>query len=154
MKYAIYNEQTEQLKKRIEDMKKLCAEKHYPLQMEYCGMQELSSEKLLEYDGILIKEAAVRELHNYIRQCRKVKVNFASKKQIHTFDIEDIYFIEADMRNVIVHLREGKPTIPVLISDAEHILKDYSFIRVHRSFIVNAMHIKCLTKKMWFWITG
>lgn len=147
MKYAIYNKQTEELKKRIEDIKKLCTEKQYPLQMEYCGMQELSSEKTLEYDGILIKEAAVRELYKYIRQCRKVKVNFASKKQIYTFEIEDIYFIEADMRNVIIHLREDKLLIHVLISDAEQILGDYSFIRVHRSFIVNAMHIKCLTKK-------
>lgn len=110
-------------------------------------MEELSSKKLMQYDVVLMTEIGVRQLHNYVRQCRKTKVNFASKKKIYSFDIEEIYYIEADMRAVIIHLKEDEFVLQVLISETEQMLKDYPFMRVHRSYIVNALHIRRLSKK-------
>lgn len=55
---------------------------------------------------------------------------------------EDIYYVKADLSEVILRSQEGFSYYPKKISDVETMLKPYSFLRVHRSYLVNLDKVK------------
>lgn len=57
--------------------------------------------------------------------------------------LDEIIYCEAERSYTIFHL-EGKKTITVSkpLADYENILKDTSFLRIHKSFLVNLHHVK------------
>ncbi|MDD2780764.1 LytTR family DNA-binding domain-containing protein [Sulfuricurvum sp.] len=55
---------------------------------------------------------------------------------------EDIYYVQADLSEVIFRSREGFSYYPKKISDVEKMLEPYSFLRVHRSYLVNLNKIR------------
>lgn len=55
---------------------------------------------------------------------------------------EDIYYVKADLSEVIIRSREGFSYYPKKISDVEEMLKPYAFLRVHRSYLVNLNNVK------------
>jgi two-component system, LytTR family, response regulator len=57
--------------------------------------------------------------------------------------LEDIIYCEAERSYTIFHL-EGKKTVTVSrpLIDYDNLLKDTSFLRIHKSFLVNLHHVK------------
>lgn len=57
---------------------------------------------------------------------------------------DEISHLESDGRNALIHLLDGKEPLrsTVSLKDCEDLLVDSTFIRVHRSFIINLMHIQ------------
>lgn len=55
---------------------------------------------------------------------------------------EEIYYVKADLTEVIFRSREGFSYYPRKISEAETLLEPYGFVRVHRSYLVNLNRIK------------
>jgi len=57
--------------------------------------------------------------------------------------LDDIIFCEAERSYTIFHL-EGNRTVTVSrpLLEYDHILKDTSFLRIHKSFLVNLHHVK------------
>jgi len=57
--------------------------------------------------------------------------------------LEDIIYCEAERSYTIFHL-EGKKSVTVSrpLIDYENLLKDTSFLRIHKSFLVNIHHVK------------
>jgi len=55
---------------------------------------------------------------------------------------EDIFYIKADLSEVIVRSSQGFSYYPKKISDVETMLESHGFLRVHRSYLVNLNRIK------------
>lgn len=55
---------------------------------------------------------------------------------------EDIFYIKADLAEVVIRSHEGFSYYPKKISDVEILLEPYGFLRVHRSYLVNLNRIK------------
>jgi two-component system, LytTR family, response regulator len=57
--------------------------------------------------------------------------------------LEDIIYCEAERSYTIFHL-DGKKTVTVSrpLVDYENLLKDTSFLRIHKSYLINLLHVK------------
>jgi two-component system LytT family response regulator len=63
---------------------------------------------------------------------------------IYIVDIDDIYYIKADLDEVIVRVKENELFVKKKIGDLEAMLENKNFFRVHRSYIVNVDKIKSM----------
>lgn len=57
---------------------------------------------------------------------------------------EDIYYIQADLDEVIIRIDQTDVSVKRKISDLEKLLKGKNFFRIHRSIIVNVDRIKSM----------
>lgn len=55
---------------------------------------------------------------------------------------QDIYYVKADLSEVIFRSAEGFSYYPKKISDVETLLGSHGFLRVHRSYLVNLNRVK------------
>ncbi|MDY0322279.1 MAG: LytTR family DNA-binding domain-containing protein [Arcobacteraceae bacterium] len=65
--------------------------------------------------------------------------------ETYIIDPKDVYFIQADLNEVIVKTKTSNAYMQKNISILEQELKDYGFVRVHRSYLVNINKIKNMT---------
>lgn len=72
------------------------------------------------------------------------KIIAKSGNQFYLIDIADIYYIKADLDEVIVRIKEAHTYVRKKISDFESILREKNFYRIHRSYIVNIDKIKSM----------
>jgi two-component system, LytTR family, response regulator len=57
--------------------------------------------------------------------------------------LEDIYYCEAERSYTIFHLGNNKTvTVSKPLLDYDTLLKDTSFLRIHKSFLINLLHVK------------
>ncbi len=54
----------------------------------------------------------------------------------------EIYYVKADLSEVIFRSAQGFSYYPKKISDLEALLEQYNFLRIHRSYLINIDHIK------------
>jgi two-component system LytT family response regulator len=73
---------------------------------------------------------------------KKVIAKYGDK--LYLLNLDDIYYIEADLDEVIVRFKEGDGYVKRKISDMERLLEGRNFFRIHRSCIVNVDKIKSL----------
>ncbi|MCP4971511.1 MAG: response regulator transcription factor [Arcobacter sp.] len=59
-------------------------------------------------------------------------------------DIEDIYYIKADLDEVIIRIKDTDAYIRKKIGDMQILLEGKNFFRIHRSYIVNVEKIKAM----------
>ena len=64
--------------------------------------------------------------------------------KIYLIDIDDIYYIRADLDEVIIKIKETDAYVRKKIGDLEKLLSNRNFFRVHRSYIVNVDKIKSM----------
>lgn len=64
--------------------------------------------------------------------------------KLYLIDIDDIYYIKADLDEVIVRIKDTDAYVRRKIGDLESLLVGKNFFRVHRSYIVNVDKIKSL----------
>lgn len=62
-------------------------------------------------------------------------------------DQHEIYYVAADMRGVCIQMLNKQIESPLTLNEIDKELKCYSFIRLHRSFLVNMRFIEELRKK-------
>lgn len=55
---------------------------------------------------------------------------------------EDIYYVKADLSEVILRTAKGFSYYPKKISEVETLLENHGFLRVHRSYLINLNRIK------------
>jgi two-component system LytT family response regulator len=55
---------------------------------------------------------------------------------------EEIFYVKADLSEVIFRSQEGFSYYPKKISEVETLLEPYGFLRVHRSYLINLNRIK------------
>ena len=64
--------------------------------------------------------------------------------KLYLIDINDIYYIKADLDEVIVRIKDADAYVRRKIGDLETLLSGKNFFRVHRSYIVNVDKIKSM----------
>ncbi|MGB6328674.1 MAG: LytTR family DNA-binding domain-containing protein [Halarcobacter sp.] len=93
---------------------------------------------------------SLEKLEKYIKN-NSLKENNTSKKiiakrgsKIYMIDLDDIYYIKADLDEVIIKIKETDAYVRKKMQDMQELLKDKNFFRVHRSYIVNVDKIKSM----------
>ena len=77
-----------------------------------------------------------------IETSKKIVAKRGSK--IYMIDIDDIYYIKADLDEVIIRTKETDAYVRKKMQDMQELLKGKNFFRVHRSYIVNVDKIKSM----------
>ena len=73
---------------------------------------------------------------------KKIVAKRGSK--IYMIDIDDIYYIKADLDEVIIRTKDTDAYVRKKMQDMQEVLKGKNFFRVHRSYIVNVDKIKSM----------
>ena len=103
--------------------------------------------------GYLIKPIESNDIKNILEKVRNFKssLNEESKKilgkrgdKLYLIDISDIYYIKADLDEVIIKIKEADAYVRRKIGDLETLLNGKNFFRIHRSYIVNVDKIKSM----------
>ncbi len=92
----------------------------------------------------ILKPYDANELKNSIERVAKKEIRFLSKAGDARYLLrpEDIFYVKADLTEVIFRSIDGFSYYPKKISEVEEALKKSSFLRVHRSYIINLNRIK------------
>lgn len=64
--------------------------------------------------------------------------------KIYLINIDDIFYIKADLDEVIVRIEQSDIYVKKKIGDLDNLLKNKNFFRIHRSIIVNVDKIKSM----------
>lgn len=72
-------------------------------------------------------------------------IHVRSEGKMHRLDVNEIHYIESVRDYVVFHMADEKVTAKYKISDMEAELKNTSFLRVHRSFLINTDKISSYT---------
>lgn len=64
--------------------------------------------------------------------------------RIYMIELDDIYYIKADLDEVIIKIKETDACVRKKMQDMQEILKAKNFFRIHRSYIVNVDKIKSM----------
>ena len=59
-------------------------------------------------------------------------------------EVDDIYYIKADLDEVIIKIKETDAYVRKKMQDMQELLKGKNFFRIHRSYIVNVDKIKSM----------
>jgi two-component system LytT family response regulator len=73
---------------------------------------------------------------------KKILAKRGSK--IYMIELDDIYYIKADLDEVIIKIKETDAYVRKKMQDMQELLKGKNFFRVHRSYIVNVDKIKSM----------
>ena len=103
--------------------------------------------------GYLVKPIESKDRKNILEKIRLFKSSNVdeSKKilgkrgdKLYLIDINDIYYIKADLDEVIIKIKEADAYVRRKIGDLEELLKNKNFFRIHRSYIINVDKIKSM----------
>lgn len=88
---------------------------------------------------------ALKKIEKYIVQ-NEVSKKLVAKRgsRIYLIDIDDIYYIKADLDEVIIKIKDADAYLRKKIGDMQTLLEGKNFFRVHRSYIVNVDKIKSM----------
>jgi two-component system LytT family response regulator len=64
--------------------------------------------------------------------------------KLYLIDVDDIFYIKADLDEVIIKIKHTDAYVRKKIGDMEKLLKGKNFFRIHRSYIVNVDKIKSM----------
>jgi two-component system LytT family response regulator len=101
--------------------------------------------------GYLVKPYSIDQLKQAIERLDRAKKS-TEKPRLLTkngehyflFQPEDIYYVKADLAEVIIRTQKDFSYYARKISDLESLLTPYNFIRVHRSYLINLDKIKAM----------
>lgn len=103
--------------------------------------------------GYLLKPVEDIELKKTLQKIslyKEEKVNSSKKilgkvsDKIYLVEIDEIFYIKADLDEIIIRTKDNFVYAKKKIGDLEEILKDKNFFRVHRSYIANVDKIKSI----------
>ena len=101
----------------------------------------------------LLKPISTESIQNSLKKVEKfiIKKEEDSKKivakrgnKIYLIDIDDVYYIKADLDEVIIRVKDADAYLRKKIGDMQNLLEGKNFFRVHRSYIVNVDKIKSM----------
>ena len=91
-------------------------------------------------------KAILEKINNFKTTTSEENKKILAKRgdKLYLIDIDDIYYIKADLDEVIVRIKDTDAYVRRKIGDLEALLVGKNFFRVHRSYIVNVDKIKSL----------
>ncbi|CAA6800969.1 MAG: FIG00387840: hypothetical protein [uncultured Sulfurovum sp.] len=103
--------------------------------------------------GYLLKPVRLEEVQNILEKVKTLassntevdkKIVGKSGNRLYIINTDDIFYIKADLDEVIVKIKEADVYVRKKIGDLEILLDTPNFFRVHRSYIVNIDKIKSM----------
>ena len=103
--------------------------------------------------GYLVKPIDSKDMKTILDKIKSFRITSLdeSKKilgkrgdKLYLIDINDIYYIKADLDEVIVKIKDSDAYVRRKIGDLETLLNGKNFFRVHRSYIINVDKIKSM----------
>lgn len=101
----------------------------------------------------LLKPVAIESLQKAMSKIQSfVQTNPSQEKKIlgklgstlYLIDVNDIYYIKADLDEIIIRIKETQVYVRKKIGDMQQLLEGKNFFRIHRSIIVNVDKIKSM----------
>lgn len=100
----------------------------------------------------ILKPTTKESIQNALEKVKKYKKDESCEKKllgkrgnkIYLIDIDDIYYIKADLDEVIVKIKDADAYVRRKIGDLDNLLKNRNFFRIHRSIIVNVDKISSM----------
>lgn len=92
-------------------------------------------------------EKAIEKVKKYIKSVPNItdkKIMGKRGNKIYLMGFEDIYYIKADLDEIIVRIADGEIYVKKKIGHMATLLKGKNFFRIHRSIIVNVDKIKSM----------
>lgn len=91
---------------------------------------------------------------NKIKESKSVSLNATNKILTLPFvggllklNLDEILFLEAKGRQVLIHLKEGESQLGnISLKSIQDVLHRTTFLRIHKSYMVNFIHVKKYTK--------
>jgi len=92
-------------------------------------------------------QKALQTVNRYIQieQTNDKKIIGKSGDNIYPIELDDIYYIKADLDEIIIKIKETQCYVRKKIGEMDNFLKQKNFFRIHRSIIVNVDKIKSMT---------
>ncbi|MCM1178624.1 MAG: LytTR family transcriptional regulator [Clostridium sp.] len=147
MRFALYGEKEGQLQEFKEKLERIFDNTSEMIEID-CFSNEMDEKRqTFDYDAIILSEELMKEMILYIKGHKQHMLTLEAQKHIETFDMDEIIYIEADLKNIRIETLEGEKTIKFPISKVEQLLDEDIFIKTHRSYIVNRYQIKSLLEK-------
>lgn len=88
---------------------------------------------------------SLEKIEKYITKDNSSKKIVAKRgSKIYLIDIDDIYYIKADLDEVIVKIKGADAYLRKKIGDMHSLLEGKNFFRIHRSYIVNVDKIRSM----------
>lgn len=101
-----------------------------------------ATDYLLKPYSLELLERALRRITLKSDPKKELRLVTKSGSSHYLLQPEAIYYIKADLSEVIVRSSEGFSYYPKKISDVETLLEPYGFLRIHRSYLINLNRIK------------
>jgi len=92
-------------------------------------------------------QKSLQTVNRYIQidQNNDKKIIGKSGDSIYPIELDDIYYIKADLDEIIIKIKETQCYVRKKIGEMDSFLKQKNFFRIHRSIIVNVDKIRSMT---------
>ncbi|WP_108060904.1 LytR/AlgR family response regulator transcription factor [Poseidonibacter lekithochrous] len=90
----------------------------------------------------ILKKIEIYMSSNTLSEDKKIIAKRGDR--LYLINLDDIYYIRADLDEVIIKIKETDAYVRKKIGDLEKLLSNKNFFRVHRSYIVNVDKIKSM----------
>ena len=138
MKIALYGNCIEELKNTKQLIQEYLKGMDIDLSIDLYVQEDLLKASLLQYDIVSLTERFME-----ILECRvSKKVIFSWGKNIKNCYVDDIYYAEAELKNVHIRFAEREMMVHLPFFKVEQILEENDFIKVHRSYLVNCRYVQ------------
>ena len=120
-----------------------------------CQDESEIKDHLKDFQMIFMEETALDKFEQYLKNnpnCRKVTLSVG--KEIGTFFVDDIYYVEADLSRVHLVTKEGKILLSISILQVQEVLEKEGGVKVRRSYLVNSNHVVRLKHRIAFMDNG
>lgn len=99
--------------------------------------------------GYLVKPYSLDQLSKTIERIQKTQLSKSDLRLLtkngenyYLLKPEDIFYVKADLSEVMIRTKEGFSYYAHKISDLEETLQGHNFLRIHRSYLINTNKIK------------
>lgn len=155
MRIALYGTDGDKLQKHKQRLYRNIVSVDDTVEIICCQDEESLKANLKDFQMIFMEESALDQFEQYImnNQTRR-KVTFAVGKEIGTFFLDDIYYVEADLSKIHLVAKEGDFLLAISISKVQDMLEKEGFVKVHRSYLVNSNHVVQIKHRIAFMDNG
>lgn len=142
MRIALYGTDLRKLRMHKQRLQENFAKIDNEVEVSCYEDKELLKNNLENFQVIFMEETSLQRFEMYaeFEQSRK-KITFTTGKEIVTYCIKDIYYVEAELSKIHLTTKDGEYILPITITEAEKILEADGFIKIHRSYLINMGHI-------------
>lgn len=93
-----------------------------------------------QYDVICFNDRFIKAFAMTDRK----EIVLSLKRKIKTYYVDDIYYVEADMKNIHIWQEQSEVIEQFSFHEIKDLLEGENFIQIHRSYLVNCKYIKSI----------